>query len=157
MRIVAVVCVVIAFGCHQKAVQGTHLRLEMSAPQQAVLFIVHDEKVSYGGGLSAVENKTTWHGTMSPAQQDEFNAFVGKWRIGQQNKSIGEGVGKYNIRLREGSTDKSFELQRSDITATKVYNLLMTVADVRFNETLDALRKPSVDAMLQNRGLGENK
>jgi|TARA_B100000809_G_C14702212_1_gene374596 hypothetical protein len=154
MKVIAFVCFVIAFGC-QPSIQGTRLRLEMTASQQAVLFVVHDDEVSYGGGLNAVKNKTTWHGSMTLEQREEFSSLLTKWKLKRTNNSLGEGVGKYNIRLREGSSDETFELPLTDTNATKVYDLLMKVADSRFNETLDALAKPSVDAMLQNRGLGE--
>lgn len=139
-------------------VQGTRLRIEMNAPQQAVLLIVNDKGViSYGGGLNAIENKTTWQGTMTPEQHAEFTSLLSTWNLGNTKESVGEGVGKYTVRLQEGSKDDLVELPLTDTTATHVYALLMDVADKRFNETLDALPKPSVDAMLQNRGLGENK
>jgi len=141
----------------QTSVQETRLRFEMRAPQQDVLFLVHELEVSYGGGLNAVENKTTWHGSMTTEHGSTFTDLVSKWAIVGKSSSISKGVGKYIIRLREGAVDNTFELPLTDTTATKVYGLLMKVADARFNETLDALPKPSVDAMLQNRGLGENE
>jgi hypothetical protein len=144
-------------GC-QSVVQGTHLRLEMNAPQQAVLFLANSEgDVSYGGGLNAIEDKTTWHGRMTPEERGEFALLISKWNSKRKNNSFGDGVGKYRLRVREGSTEKKFELPLTDTTATKVYDLLMHVADARFNETLNALPKPSVEAMLQNRGLGETR
>ena len=156
MKVVAGLCAVLALGCQQTSLQGTHLRLEMSAPQQDVLFLVDDTKVSYGGGLNAVENKTTWHGSMTAKQHSTFTDLVSKWgTIGKS--AISKGVGKYKIRLQEDSLDRTFELPLTDTTATKVYGLLMKVADARFKTTLDALPKPSVDAMLQNRGLGKEQ
>jgi hypothetical protein len=155
MRVIAFVCFVIAFGC-QQVVQGTHLRFEMNAPQQAVLFIVHDDEVSYGGGLHAIDNTTSWQGSMTTEQRTEFDSLIVKWSQRNVNSSTGEGAGKYKIRLQEGTDDETFELPLTDTTATEVYDLLMRVADSRFKATLDALPKPSVDAMLQNRGLGED-
>ena len=76
MKCTLLICLVCAFGCQQTAVTGTHLRLEMTAPYQAVLFLVDDEGVSYGGGLSAIENKTTWHGAMTGEQQSTFDVLI---------------------------------------------------------------------------------
>jgi hypothetical protein len=129
----------------------------MSAPQQNVLFLVHDREVSYGGGLNAVENKTTWHGQMSDEQHGTFTSLISTWEKAGKFRVCAKGSAKYIVRLREGSDDRTFELPRTDHTATQVYTLLMKVADARFKTTLDALPKPSVDALLQNRGLGEEK
>ena len=157
MNSIAFLCVIFSLGCQQTIVQGTRLRLEMIAPQQAVLFLVHDDEVSYGGGLNAVENKTTWHGSMTATQYIKFTALITKWRLEKTNKFEGKGIGKFKIRLRERLEDNSFQRLLTDTTASDMYDLLMTVADKRFDKILDALPKPSVDAMLQNRGLGEEQ
>ncbi len=155
MKVIAFVCFILAFGC-QQAVQGTYVRFEMKAPQQAVLFIVHNDEVSYGGGLNAIDNVTSWHGSMTTEQRGKFDLLIVKWSQRNASSATRKGVGKYKIRLQEGTDDETFELPLTDTTATKVYDLLMSVADARFKATLDALPQPSVDAMLQNRGLGED-
>ena len=160
MKSIAFLCFICAFGCGQTAVQGTHLQLEMIAPQQAVLFLVNgDGEVSYGGGLNAIEGKTTWHGAMNVEQQNTFDALISasSWLSRKSWEPIGKGVGKYKIRIRNGTIDNKLILPLANHDANTVYKLLQSVADKRFQATLDALPKPSVDAMLQNRGLGEDK
>lgn len=148
-----------AFGCQQPAVTGTHLRLEMTAPHQAVLFLVDEDGVSYGGGLSAIENKTTWHGVMTVDQQSTFNTLISKsnWLTMKFREPASEVNGCYRLRIRRGTIDNKLVLPLEDTAATSVYDLLQQVADKRVQAALDALPKPSVDAMLQNRGLGEDK
>jgi len=158
MKCTLPVFLVCAFGCQQTAVTGTHLRLKMTAPHQAVLFLVVDDDVSYGGGLSAVENKTTWHGAMTGEQQSTFEALISEsnWLTMKSVESEGEGIGSYNISIRNGTIHHKLVLPLEDTVATSIYDLLHTVADTRFQAALEALPKPSVDAMLQNRGLGED-
>ncbi|MDP6693678.1 MAG: hypothetical protein QF444_05055 [Phycisphaerales bacterium] len=131
----------------------------MNAPQQAVLFVVRNDEVSYGGGLNAVENKTTWHGSMTPRQRELFDTLISNsnWWVYKADGYIGEGVGRFSIRIREGVKENKFVLPLTDPTATSVYELLLKIAKSRFDTTINALPKPSVDEMLQNRGLGENE
>ena len=158
MKCTLLICLVCAFGCQQTAVTGTHLRLEMTAPHQAVLFLVDDEGVSYGGGLSAIENKTTWHGAMTGEQQSTFDVLISEsnWLTMESREPAGDGIGSYRIHIRSGTIDNKLVLPLEDIAATSVYDLLQQVADIRLQAALDALPKPSVDAMLQNRELGED-
>lgn len=158
MKWTSLIFLVCTFGCQQPAVTGTHLRLEMTAPHQAVLFLVDDDGVSYGGGLSAIENKTTWHGAMTGEQQSIFDALISEsnWLTMKFREPASEGNAGYRIRIQSGTIDNKLVLPLEDIAATSVYDLLQQVADIRLKAALDALPKPSVDAMLQNRGLGED-
>ncbi|MDP7009154.1 MAG: hypothetical protein QGI78_06240 [Phycisphaerales bacterium] len=142
-------------GCNATHIQGTELRLEMNAPQQAVLFVVRNDEVSYGGGLHAVENTTTWHGSMNDSQKTLYDKYISM--LDTSHGFTQEGVGKYTICIKKDFEQKKLVLPLTDKTATKMYDLLMKVADARLNATLDALPKPSVDALLQNRGLGETQ
>lgn len=141
--------------CQRQPLQGTHLRLEMNAPQQAVLFVVCNDEVSYGGGLNAIENKMTWRGSMNATQKALFDKYISM--LDTSSSFTQDGVGNYTICLKRDIEENKIVLPLTDTTATDVYDLLLTVADSRFNATLDALPKPSVDAMLQNRGLGEEQ
>ncbi len=155
MKFPLIVCVVLMLGCQQQSVQGTHFRLEMNAQQQVVLFVVRNNEVSYGGGLNAIENKTTWDGSMNSKQRALFDKYISTLDI--SHGFIQEGVGKYSICIQRGFEENKIVLPLTDSNATNVYDLLLEVAEARFDETLDTLPKPSVDAMLQNRGLGKNK
>ena len=120
-----------------------------------MLFVVHNDEVSYAGGLNAVKNKTTWHGSMNDSQKTLYDKYISM--LDTSRDFTQEGIGKYTICIKKDFEEKKLVLPLTDKAATKVYDLLMQVADVRFKATLDALPKPSVDAMLQNRGLGESK
>ena len=95
MKFPLIVCVVLMLGCQQQSVQGTHFRLEMNAQQQVVLFVVRNNEVSYGGGLNAIENKTTWDGSMNSKQRALFDKYISTLDI--SHGFIQEGVGKYSI------------------------------------------------------------
>lgn len=137
-------------GC-QQPFDGKQLRLEMSTPQQAVLFRVENDKtVSYGGGLDAVEGKSSWQGEMNAQQQEKYIELFAAthWVTNPPSIKKNEGTGHYNIRIRDNQIDNVFTLPLNDENATLIYNFLLKVARVRFEPYLNKLPKASMDVII---------
>ena len=137
-------------GC-QQPFYGKQLRLEMSAPQQAVLFRVENDKtVSYGGGLDAVEGKTSWHGEMNAQQQVKYIELFAAthWVTNPPSIKKIEGTGHYNIRIRDDHVDNVFTLPLNDENATLIYDFLLKVARVRFEPHLKKLPRANMDVII---------
>ncbi len=142
----------VSLGC-QKTFTGNQLRLELSAPQQAVLFIVdEDKRVSYAGGLNAVEGKTTWQGDMDDNQQREYEKIINmsRWLLNPPVDDENKGTGHYKIRIRSDEIDNKFTVPLTDNTATSVYNFLMNISRVQFEPYLEKLPRPKMDVIIDN-------
>ena len=82
---------------------GSSLKLEMIAPQQAVLLTVLDnETLSYAGGLNAVNGVNTWQGEMNSSQRARYESLLvaTRWTKNIPAKSANLGSGKYKIRIQ---------------------------------------------------------
>ncbi len=141
------------FGC-QNGTAGTHLHFEMIAPQQAVLLQVKNDKtVSYGGGVNAVEGKTTWQGEMNAKQQSTYTTLIENtgWFITPPKNDENAGTGHYKIRVRSTTISEAFTLPLSDNKATLLYDFLLQVASERFLPHLDTLPKPQMDVIIDRK------
>ncbi len=146
----------ITFGCQQFS--GSQLRLELSAPQQAVLFVVKNDKtVLYGGGINAVEGKTSWQGEMDAKQQQEYESLLrlAGWLHVTPESDKNMGTGQYKIRVRTENIDVKFKLALNNKEATSLYNFLLRVADSRLNQHLRGLPKPDVDVIIDRKSIQE--
>ncbi|MDP7005262.1 MAG: hypothetical protein QF718_03530 [Phycisphaerales bacterium] len=141
------------FGCETTFV-GNQLRLEMSAPQQAVLLIVDNNKtVSYGGGLNAVEGKTTWQGDLDGNQQQEFEQLINTsgWLLNPPKTDDNKGTGHYKIRIRRDEIDNKFTVPLTNNNATSIYSFLMNITRVQFEPYLEKLPKPNMDVLIERK------
>jgi len=137
--------------CSCQTFSGTQLRMEMSAPQQAVLFIVDNENtVAYGGGISVVEGKTSWKGEMDAGQKEKYKSLLNatNWLTRTPASDESTGTGHYSINIRTSETDLKFKLSLTNKKATEFYDFLMSVADVRLETHLRKLPKPNVDIIV---------
>ena len=154
MRSVCYACLALFLGC-QQPYRGTLLQLEMVAPQQAVLIKVENEKtVSYGGGINAVEGKTTWSGELGEEQQKKYMSLVDDttWATASQRNDDSVGSGHYKIRIRTNNyVTKKFTLSLTDKKATSLYEFLMKVADSRFEKHIESLPKPNMDVIIDRK------
>jgi hypothetical protein len=123
----------------------------MNAPQQAVLFVIkNDTTVLYGGGIPAVQGKTTWQGTFNKEQQIQYETLLKEthWAMKQPVRSANFEMGYYKIRFRSQEVDQTFNLPLRDISATTIYNFLQDVALVRLEKHIQALPKPNADVII---------
>jgi hypothetical protein len=124
--------------------------MEMSAPQQAVLFIVDNENtVAYGGGITAIEGKTSWKGEMNEQQKEKYKSLLNAtgWLARTPASDESTGTGHYNINIRTSDTNVKFRVPLTDRKATEFYDFFMSVADSRLEEHLRKLPKPNVDVI----------
>ncbi len=126
----------------------------MTAPQQAVLLIVEENKtVSYGGGIDAVNGKTSWRGEMDSEQQEKYTALLQDtdWQTTTPTSDSNRGTGHYAIRLRTESHDAKFKLALANKNATAIYVYLERVAQERLKKHLRALPKPDMDLIIDRK------
>jgi len=156
MRWIMLLTFVVALGCSQQPVRGTHLQMTRSVPQQRVLLVVDgDGNISYGGGLDALEGKTSWQGEMTSQQRDQFDAAIASsdWLTVEGN-SVPHNVQGFRIRIQRGTIDNSFTLPLTDRSATVMYELLQSIAIARLEPTLNALPKPSMNTIIDRKVSG---
>jgi hypothetical protein len=123
----------------------------MNAPQQAVLFIVtNDKTIQYGGGITAVEGKTTWQGLFDREQRLQYQTLLGetKWATAKPVSDTSIGSGQYKVRIRNKDVDNTFTLSLSDTNATSLYNFLQNVASARLDKHIQSLPKPNADVII---------
>ena len=126
----------------------------MSAPQQAVLLIVQENvTVSYGGGIDAVEGKTSWHGEMDPQQQKKYTALLQNtaWETTAPVSNINSGTGHYAIELRTKTLSTKFTLALDNESATSLYQFLEGVAQERLKKHLRTLPRPDMDVIIDRK------
>ncbi len=126
----------------------------MTAPQQAVLLIVQENKtVLYGGGIDAVEGKTSWQGEMNPQQQKKYTALLRDtaWQTTVPKSDNNRGTGHYAIQLRTASLDISFTLALDNKSAISVYGFLNDVAQDRLKEHLRTLPRADMDVIIDRK------
>ncbi len=153
MKFVCSFCILFLLGCQQQFT-GTHLRFEMIAPQQTELFIVdNDKSIAYGGGLNAVEGKTTWQGELNLKQKSKYKSILTKtdWLKTPPENDKNVGTGHYNVRLRDNEFDYKFTLSLTDTKATKLYKFLQRVSRERLKRHLDALPRSNVDTIIDRK------
>lgn len=155
MKLFAFLFLVGVLGCSQHAVQGTHLKMRMFAPQQAVLLVVdEDGRISYGGGHDALEDTTTWQGQIPSHQLFQIDEIItsSDWlKADMRRRNQVEG---FEISIKQGIIDNTFFLPLSDQTAVSMYDLLQSIAIARLEPTLDALPKPSMDTIIDRKVSG---
>jgi len=126
----------------------------MIAPQQAILYrVINNTTVSYGGGITAAQGKTSWEGEMSPAQRSQFESLLKETRwVTQPPASVTSfGSGYYKIRVRSNDVDEKFTLSLRDTNAEKLSKFLENVASVRLEKHIQALPKPNVDVIIDRK------
>jgi len=107
----------------------------------------------YGGGLNAVEGKTSWQGEMDASQQQEYVSLlrVAGWLRAAPVSDKNIGTGQYNVQVRTKSIDEKFKLALDNKDATSLYDFLMRVAEARFEQHIRGLPKPTVDVIIDRK------
>ncbi|MDG1136852.1 MAG: hypothetical protein P8N28_01220 [Phycisphaerales bacterium] len=126
----------------------------MTAPQQAVLLIVQQNKtVLYGGGVDAVDGNTSWQGEMNAEQQKKYMALLQKtaWLTTVPESDTNRGTGHYAIELRTRKLNARFTLPLDNKNATSMYQLLEGVAQERLRKHLRALPRPDMDVIIDRK------
>lgn len=150
MKWLGLVCIAMLWGC-QHSFQGNYLQVELIAPQQAVLFRVkNNTTVSYGGGITAVQGKTSWEAEMNPTQRVQYESLLEetRWALQPPESTANFEIGYYKIRMRNDDVDNKFTLSRSDAHATTLYKFLQEVASSRLDRHLRSLPKPTADVII---------
>ena len=150
MNIFFTLCGIFLVGCANTH-NGSSLKLEMIAPQQAVLLTVLDnETLSYAGGLNAVNGVNTWQGEMNSSQRARYESLLvaTRWTKNIPAKSANLGSGKYKIRIQEEGANVVFTLPLTDVNATNLYDFLQEVATTRLESHLKTLPKPNADVII---------
>ena len=127
----------------------------MIAPMQAVLLIVQEGKtVSYGGGLDAVGEKTSWHGEMDSEQQKKYQTLLRdtRWQTVVPASDNNRGTGQYDVELRISTLSAKFKLALDNKSATSLYQfLLQDVAQERLDKHLRSLPRPDMDVIIDRK------
>jgi hypothetical protein len=147
-------CFVLQLGC-QQSYQGDFLQIKMIAPQQAVLLIVQKGKtVSYGGGLDAVGEKTSWQGEMDAEQQEKYQTLLHdtRWQTVVPASDNNRGTGYYDVELLTSTLDTKFKLALDNKSATSLYHfLLQDVSQERLEKHLRSLPRPDIDVIIDRK------
>ena len=156
MNICFSLCSIFLVGC-ANTYNGSSLKLEMIAPQQAVLLtVVDNETISYAGGLNAIHGVNTWQGKLNVRQRARYESLLiaTSWTTNIPAKSANLGSGKYKIRIQEAGVDVALTLPLTDVNATNLYDFLQEVATTRLERHLKTLPKPNADVII-NRNMKE--
>lgn len=155
MRRITMLIIVGVFGCSQQTVRGTHLKMRMFAPQQAVLLIVDGNgAIAFGGGHDALQDTTSWQGHMTSPQLMQFNELIASCDWLQADVQRANHIQGFEIRIKQGTVDNKFLLPLSDQAAVSMYDLLQSIAIARLEPTLNALPKPSMDTIIDRKVSG---
>ncbi|HIA72395.1 MAG TPA: hypothetical protein EYO01_06845 [Phycisphaerales bacterium] len=150
MNIFFSLCSIFLVGC-ANTFTGSSLKLEMIAPQQAVLLtVVDNETLSYAGGLNAIKGVNTWQGKMNGTQRARYESLLvaTRWTTNIPVKSTNLVSGKYKIRIQEEGVDVALTLPLTDVNATNLYDFLQEVATTRLERHLKTLPKPNADVII---------
>lgn len=158
MRLTISLAILVAIGCTQQPIYGTHLKLKLLASQQSVLLVVDENgRISYGGGYDALQEKTTWHGEITNHQQLKFDELVASSDWLEKNVIRSNPKYGFEIHIRHGIVDNSFLLPLSDNAARSMFDFLQSIAIARLQPTLNSLPKPSMDTIIDRKSSGSEK
>jgi hypothetical protein len=130
---------------------GLELDLTNSAQQQYARYQVRaDGTVLFWGGTDAVFDRVTWKGTLDTEQAEELAELVrgGDW-LTDPPRGDGEGDDIWTISVLEPDRRSDFIVHGHAIRVDEVWALLQLAASARFQDVLDALPRPSIEALPQ--------
>jgi len=143
-------CLVFLAGC-TNSYKKNYLKLEMIAPQQAVLLTVkNDATLFYAGGINAIKGKNTWQGEMNLKQQIRYESLLNatRWKTDAPMSNTNIGSGQYRIKIQDAGVANTFTISLTDENATELYDFLQEVAISRLDKYLRSLPQPNADVII---------
>lgn len=131
---------------------GLDVRLEMiDGDRLATYSVDRDGVLVFGGGRDAMEERTTWAGTLDTGQCADLVALIERstWQAG--SSTAPRRHARFIVKVHDDSGIRRFETGLDQPDSMALYALLTAAASVRFDGESQALPKPSMDAVLERR------
>ncbi len=143
---VALCAVILLGGCAvriatESPTGGVSLRMTVvSEPNRTALYRIEvDGSLSFGGGLDAVQRKTSWTGQMTEAEIDELLALLERdgWFRGEPADGDGPNGRVYEVAVCGPEGRQRYTLRGESTAAGELDDLLGRIARRRFDSFLE--------------------
>jgi hypothetical protein len=140
---IALLAVLILSGCTKS--QQPLLQLTMFGDNQSALYVVQQNgDIAFGGGMHAIQGKTSWKGALTPQQLEKLQVLLEATPLQATDKKL---TYSFQIKSQVGDVASKATVALSNVHATELYFFLEESTLSRVQSQLNALPKPSMDVI----------
>ncbi len=126
---------------------GVSLRMAVvGEPNRTALYRVEaDGSLSFGGGLDAIQHKTSWTGQMTEAEIDELLALLDRdgWFHGEPADGDEPSGRVYEVTVHGPQGRQRYKLRGESAAGGELNDLLDRIARRRFDSFLERFSRPA--------------